>query len=115
MASTARVSQSPANRIAIIVMKSETSPVLCPFFSKCDGIWIVDTGTGATEFHANPQRTAAALCDLILSAGPGRLICSFISDAEKQRLRAAGIDVRLGSCVSAVEELVIGFHELATA
>jgi predicted Fe-Mo cluster-binding NifX family protein len=115
MASSIRVSHPSASRIAIAVMKSETSHALCPFFGKCDGIWIVDADSGATEFHANPQRTPAALCDLILSARPARLICGFIGDAEKRRLRAAGIDVRLGSCVSTVEDLVASFQDLAAA
>lgn len=115
MASTVCLSHPSTGHIAITVMKSETGLMLCPFFGKCDGIWIVDVGTGATEFHANHQRTPAALCDLILFARPGRLICGFIGNIEKQRLCTAGIDVRLGSCVSAVEELVACFHELAAA
>ncbi|SHK21780.1 Predicted Fe-Mo cluster-binding protein, NifX family [Roseomonas rosea] len=115
MAIVACVSPPSASRIAITVMKSEASPALCPFFGKCDGIWIVDTSTGVTEFRANPQRTPAALCDLILSANPGRLICSFIGDVEKRRLCSAGVDVRLGSCVNAIEELVASFQQLTVA
>lgn len=115
MASYACVLPSWASRIAVTVMKSEPDPMLCPFFGKCDGLWIVDTDTGATEFRANLERTPDALCDLIVSAGSGRLICSFIGEAEKRRLSATGIDVRLGSCASAIQELVASFHQLAAA
>ncbi len=115
MASSICLSHAPATRIAITVMRSEPAPMLCPFFGKCDGLWIIDGDTGATEFHANPERTPAALCDLILAARPARVICGFIGDAEKQRLRAVGIDVRLGSCACSVEELVTSFDLLAAA
>ncbi len=103
------------SRIAITVMKSEPTPLLCPFFGKCDGILILDPGTGTPEFCANRQRTPAALCDLILAARPGRLICGFIGDAEKQRLRASGIDIRLGSCTCTIDHLVASFQDLAAA
>ncbi len=115
MASSICLSHPPANRIAITVMKAEPSPALCPFFGKCDGILIIDANTGATEFCANPQRTPAALCDLIIAAGPDRLVCGFIGEAEKQKLHAARIDVRLGSCMCTVQELVSRFHDLAAA
>ncbi|GLI25506.1 hypothetical protein XFLAVUS301_51800 [Xanthobacter flavus] len=115
MARSACVPPPPANRIAVIVMKTDAGPALCPFFGKCDGIWIVDTLTGATEFHANPQRTSAALCDLIVAARPGRLVCGFIGEPEKQRLCAAGIDVRLGPCVRTIQELVACFPALVAA
>lgn len=114
MVSSICLSPPPTSRIAITVMRSGPSRMLCPFFGKCDGIWIADAGTGATEFRSNPERTAAALCDLILAARPARLICGFVGDAEKQRLRAVGIDVRLGSCACTIEELVACFDDLAT-
>ena len=102
-------------RIAITVARSGFRSTLCPFFGKCDGVLVFDSDTGAAEFHVNPARTAAAICDLIIAARPTRLICGFIGETEKRKLRTAGIDVRLGSCVRAVEELVASFHELAAA
>ena len=115
MVSSICLSHPPANRIAITVMKSGPRPMPCPFFGKCDGIWIIDEDTGATEFRSNPERTPVALCDLILAARPAWLICGFIGDAEKQRLRVVGIDVRLGSCACTIEELVASFDGLAAA
>ena len=106
---------APAARVAITVLKSGASSVLCPFFGKCDGVLVVDPDVAVTEFYANPTRTAVAICDLIIAARPSRLICGFIGEAEKRKLRAAGIDVRLGSCVCAVEDLVASFHDLAAA
>ncbi len=115
MVSSICLPHPPANRIAITVMKSGPVPMPCPFFGKCDGIWVIDAGTGATEFRPNPERTPVALCDLILAARPARLICGFIGDTEKQRLRAVGIDVRLGPCACTIEELVAAFDSLAAA
>ena len=116
MASPARISPHfSRNRIAIVVMKPAVSPALCAFFAKCDGVWTVDVGTGIVEFQENTQRTSAALCDLILAIGPGRLICGFIGENEKRRLTAAGIDIRLGSCACPLDDLVTGFEKLVAA
>ncbi len=108
-------SPSPPCRIAITVVKSGVGAMLCPFFGWCDGVLVLDTEGGASEFYANPARTAGAICKLIVAARPDRLICGFIGEAEKRILRAAGIDVRLGSCACAVEEFVAAFDELAAA
>lgn len=115
MASPVPMPLHSSDRTAVIVAKLGTGPVLCPFFGKCDGVWTVEAGTGAVEFHANPQRTSDALCDLILAIHPARLICSFIGKREKRRLSGAGIDVRLASCAHPIEELVTGFEGLAAA
>lgn len=115
MASSSSMPLPSFGRIAIIVTRSRAGPVLCPFFGKCDGVWTIESGTDAVEFHGNPKRTPDALCDLILAVRPTRLICSFIGKKEKQRLSDAGIDVRLGSCACPIDELVSGFEKLVAA
>ena len=104
-----------ASRIAVTVMESGSGPVPCPFFGRCDGIMVHDADTGARELHRNPPRTPQSLCDLLLATGVDGLICGFISEAEITRLRAAGIDVRLGSGRCSVEELVACFCDLPAA
>lgn len=104
-----------ASRTAVTVMDSGSGPALCPFFGKCDGILLLDTDTGTKEFLRNPPRTPESLCDLILAAKPGRLVCGFVAEPEKRRLRAAGIDVRLGSCTCSPDHLAAGFCDLAEA
>ena len=89
--------------------------MLCPFFGKCDGILFIDNSAHYREFQPNTTRTAAGLCDLLLTWHPRRLICGFVGWSEKARLRAAGIDVRLGSCRSPVEHLQSCFDELPAA
>lgn len=115
MASSASMPLLSLDRVAIIVARSRTGPVLCPFFGKCDGVWIIETRTAVGEFHGNPERTAQALCDLLLALRPTRLICSFIGKKEKQRLSEAGIDIRLGSCACPIDELVADFERLIGA
>ncbi len=104
-----------ASRIAVTVMEPGSGPVPCPFFGRCDGIMVHDADTGARELHRNPPRTPQSLCDLLLATGVDGLICGFISEAEISRLRAAGIDVRLGSGRYSVEELVACFCDLPEA
>jgi hypothetical protein len=42
-------------------------------------------------------------------------LCGFIATGEKKVLRAAGIDIRVGSCACAVDELVASFSTLPEA
>lgn len=58
---------------------------------------------------------AKPLCELILELRPQRLICGFIDEREKERLCAAGVDIRLGSCAYSVDELVTSFASLPRA
>lgn len=104
-----------ASRIAVTVMDLGSEPVPCPFFGKCDGIVVHDVDTGAREFHRNPPRAPQSLCDLLLTAGVDGIICGFIGEPEIRRLRAAGIDVRLGSGRYSVEELMACFCDLPEA
>ena len=103
------------HRVALSVMRSKGEVALCPFFGKCDGVLIIDACEKSREFYTNEQRTAAAICELILNTGADRLICGFVGEPERQRLGAAGIDVRLGSCACAVEDLVACFDDLPRA
>ena len=102
-------------RTALTIARVGAETVLCPFFGKCDGLLIVDTASGAREFVANGERTPQSLCEIILKARPDRLICGFIHEEEKQRLLAAGIDVRVGSCCDCVQDLVACFCDLPAA
>ncbi|SMF27903.1 Predicted Fe-Mo cluster-binding protein, NifX family [Tistlia consotensis] len=102
-------------RIAVTVMGAGSGPAPCPFFGKCDGIVVTDTESGAREFHQNPLRTPATLCDVILASGVDGLVCGFIAPPEVARLRAWGIDVRMGSGRCSVDELVQCFCDLPEA
>lgn len=102
-----------ASRVAVTV--TGTGLVPSPFFAKCDGIVVIDADTGARGFHRNPFRTPQSLCDLLLATGVDGLVCGFIGGPEIGRLRAAGVDVRLGSGRCSVEELVACFCDLPEA
>ena len=102
-------------RIAVTVMDVGSGPAPCPFFGKCDGVVIIDTDSGARRFHQNPLRTPAALCDIVLTSRADGLVCGFIAAPELTRLRVAGIDVRVGTGRSSIEELALRFRELPEA
>lgn len=104
-----------SRRTALLVVHSHGEAVLCPFFAKCDGLLVIDPDSGSCEFHANTRRTTEAMCDLILETETHRLILGFIGGPAAQKLRAAGIDVRLGSCACAIEDLALGFDHLPAA
>ena len=89
--------------------------MLCPFFAKCDGVLVIEPEDGRCEFLAKTQRTTGAMCELILHTGARRLILGFLPGAAARRLRAAGIDIRLGSCACAVEQLAACFDDLPAA
>lgn len=115
MSNPALESSSTELRTAVTVMNSGAEPVLCPFFGKCDGLLVLDTASSSTEFCPNEHRTPESLCDLIVEAKPDRLVCGYIGEDEKKRLRAAGIDVRLGSCDCSIDELSACFLDLPEA
>ena len=100
---------------AVTVMRDGVAYMMCPFFGKCDGFLVIDPVTAKVKFVGNPERTAAAMCRTIVSSGASRLICGFVPEAECKALRAAGIDVRLGSCAREVDELVTEFDRLPEA
>ena len=100
---------------AMLVINSRSGPVLCPFFSKCDGVLLIDQAGKPTGFHHCDRSDAKSLCDLILALNPDALVCGFIAEAEKLRLELAGIDVRLGSCSCSIDELFAGFRDLPRA
>lgn len=101
--------------IAILVMGADGAAMLCPFFAKCDGILLIDPADGSRAFLPNDQRTGEGLCDAILNSGVNQLVCGFIGEPERRKLRAAGIDVRLGSCAWPLDKLATCFHELPRA
>lgn len=100
---------------AILVIKTRSGPVLCPFFGKCDGVLLIDHAGKSINFHDRDRSGAKSLCDLILELKPAGLVCGFIGEAEKQRLREAGIDARLGSCSCSIDELFADFQNLPRA
>jgi predicted Fe-Mo cluster-binding NifX family protein len=114
-APTAEPEVAVAMRTVITVMNSQAGPTLRPFFGKCDGVLIVDGTANAIVFHPNPDRTAESLCELLLKIKPERLICGFVGAPELKKLRAAGTDVRLGSCIRTIVELIGSFHDLPRA
>jgi hypothetical protein len=100
---------------AMLVINSRSGPTLCPFFAKCDGVLLLDPTGHPREFHRNERLDESSLCDLILALKPIALVCGFIGGAEKLRLHAAGIDIRLGSCSCSIDELFTGFRSLPRA
>lgn len=102
-------------RTAITVMNSGVEPMLCPFFGKCDGILIFDSESGSRQFRPSTARSPECVCELIVEARPHRLICGYIGEAEKRKLRALGIDVRLGACNCPLDELAATFCNLPEA
>lgn len=109
------VSRRAESRIAITVMDSASGLALCPFFGRCDGILLLVADTETTEFLRNPPRTADSLCELLLTTRPDGLVCGFIGEPEKQKLQAAGIDVRIGSCACPPRQLAATFRDLPHA
>lgn len=108
-------SAAAAGRTAVLVMNSGSTSLLCPFFDKCDGVLLVNSANGLKEFHPRVQSGAKLLCELILELKPRQLICGFIAEPAKQKLRASGIDVRIGSCGCPVDKLVTSFSALPKA
>ena len=109
MANAASGPSTSAGRTALLVMNSGSTSLLCPFFSKCDGVLLMNAADGSREFHPQDRSGAKSMCDLLLDLKPGQVICGFIGEPEKQKLRAAGIDVRVGSCSCSIDELVASF------
>jgi hypothetical protein len=95
-------------------MNADGQTALCPFFGKCDGLLIVDPDTGAREFHPNTEHTAEGMCNVILKAGVRQLVLGFIPGRAAKKLHTAGVDIRLGSCACAIEELAVSFNALPT-
>jgi hypothetical protein len=112
---TAPISAQPVRSIAILVISARSEPVLCPFFRKCDGVLLVDRSGRQTQLYKPDVSDDESVCDLILRLNPDGLICGFVGDAEKEKLNAAGIDVRLGSCSCPIDELYAEFDNLPKA
>ena len=111
-------SPAAATLTAVLVMNSGAGPLLCPFFEKCDGFLLINAADGSKSFYqqeCSGVKSTRSMCELILELKPQQLICGFISEPEWEKLRSAGIDVRLGSCSCSVEELVSSFSTLPKA
>jgi predicted Fe-Mo cluster-binding NifX family protein len=115
MANAASGSSAAVGRTALLVMNSGSTSLLCPFFSKCDGVLLMNASDGSRQFHPQDHSGAKSTCDLLLDLKPAQVICGFIGEPEKQKLRAAGIDVRVGSCSCPIDELVASFSKLPKA
>lgn len=108
------VGSSPT-RTAVLITNVRSVPLLCPLFSICDGVLLYDASDGSTRFHSAECLGTTSICDLILKLKPERLICGFIAAPDAQKLRRAGIDVRLGSCCCQINELIGAFFTLPRA
>ena len=115
MAEASSVSSGAAIRTAVLVMHVGSMPMLCPFFGRCDGILLIDAAADSIDFYSSDRAGAKSMCDLLLEVRPAQCICGFIDEPEKEKLRAAGIDVRLGSCNCSINELVASFSGLPKA
>lgn len=102
-------------RIAMTVMRIGHEWAICPFFGKCDGVLVLEPGQTSPEFHRNERRTPPSLCDLIIATRPQGLVCGYVGEPEKDKLREAGIDVRLGSCLDSLDQIVACFCDLPHA
>lgn len=110
----ARKMQLAGRRIAVLVMNTGHGPTLCPLFAKCDGVLLIEPDR-SRSYYPNTEGTARSLSELVLNTRSDRLLCGFIGSAEKEILQAAGIDIRVGSCACAVDELVASFSTLPEA
>lgn len=110
----ARKMQPAGVRTAVLVMNTSHGLTLCPLFAKCEGVLLIEPD-GSTSYHLNSGGTARFMSELVLNMRPDRLVCGFIGTTEKKLLRAAGIDIRVGSCACAVDELVDSFPTLPEA
>jgi len=115
MASTASSTFDRTRCVALLVARDQRRFVLSPFFAKSDGLLIIDPVARRRRYHANAARTSESTCDLILASGAPRLICGFVGAPERDRLHAAGTDVRLASCARTVADLVSSFETLRSA
>jgi len=104
-----------AGRIVVLVMNAGSVPVLSPFFAKCEGVLLLDPAEPSPEFYPRDRTGVKSICDIITELKPEYVICGYVGEAEKRRLRASGIDVRLGSCSCSVEELATRVRKLPEA
>lgn len=112
------IASVPADRkriIGVLIVRTRRRTMLSPFFAKSEGLLLIDPATRARDFRRNPQRTTEATYDLIVGSGATHLVCGFIADSERNRLRMQGIDVRIGSCARSIGTLVCGFEDLPPA
>jgi hypothetical protein len=115
VAEAASGSTAAAGRTAVLVMNSGSVPLLCPFFNKCDGVLLHNASDHSTDYHPRDRSGAKSMCDMLLELKPDRIICGFVGGPEMQRLRGAGVDIRLGSCSCPIDELLASSSSLPEA
>jgi hypothetical protein len=115
MAKAAQHLPDRSRGVAVLVTRHRKTPMLSPFFAKCDGMLIFDVDAQLRQFRANPVRTSRSACEMVLGSGARKLVCGFIAPPERDQLVAEGIDVRIGSCACPVDLLVQGFEALPFA
>ncbi len=115
MASIASPTSDQKHSVALLVARDRRKYALSPFFAKSDGLLVVDPAEPRRQYRANAARTSESACGLILASGATRLICGYVAVPDRDRLRAAGIDIRVGSCSRTVNDLVTSFESLPAA
>lgn len=101
-------------KTAVTISSGAMSPTLAAFFAHCDAVLISD-GDGDERVITNQGRRGDDVCQIVLAQRAHRLICGFIPEDCKQRLREAGVDIRLGSCSQPVFDLIVNFGQLPFA
>jgi predicted Fe-Mo cluster-binding NifX family protein len=91
--------------IGLLVAFRDDEPMLCPFFARCDGLFVISPDGEGFIHRADPTGGSRSICNLIRQSGVDRLICGFIGASEKDELLALGIDVRIGSCRDSLTDL----------
>lgn len=102
-------------RTGVMVAMSESGPKLCPFFARCDGLVVFSADAPTEILSADPSSSPSSMCELIEKSGVQRLICGFIAEPCRTRLRARGVDIRLGSCRETIAVLAARFDTLPAA
>ena len=89
-------------RTAVLVMNSGSVPLLCPFFEKCDGIFLTNSADGSKEFRPCDRSSAKSAHDVILKLKPDGLSVASLMDQTRGSFGPPGL-VQLFSCRQRVD------------